>query len=198
MSSNTENWKNYCVTLIFFIINAAAYILYVVVGEEIYEIGCLSANAVIGKGEFYRLLTCTFLHADMAHIVGNMLFAVGLGEMLEREIGHWRFAALYLFSGLGGSLFSLTYMVMSVQTYRSVGASGAISGLIGALLALVLANNGRYGNISLTRIIIGICYMIYTGIQSTTTDNAAHIGGLICGFLIMLVMHFVRTGRIER
>ena len=195
VSSNTGNWKNYCVTLIFLIINVAVYIFYIIAGERVFDIGSLSADAVIGDGEFYRLITCTFLHADAAHIVGNMIFAVGLGEMLEREAGHWRFAVLYLVSGLGGSLFSLTYMVMSAQNYRSVGASGAISGFIGALLVLVLANNGRYGAVSLGRIILGICYMIYTGVQSTTTDNAAHIGGLVCGFLVMLIMQLVRRGR---
>ena len=195
MSSNTENWKNYCVTLILFIVNVAAYILYIKVGEAVYDMGSLYARAVISDGEFYRLITCTFLHADAAHIIGNMLFAVGLGEMLEREIGHLRFGVLYLISGLGGSLFSLTYVVMSAQEYRSVGASGAISGLIGALLVLVLVNHGRYGAVSLGRIILGICYMIYTGVQSTTTDNAAHIGGLVCGFSTMLIMYLARRGR---
>lgn len=198
MTSKTENWKNYCVTLIFLILNIAAYIFYTIAGEVVYNSGSLSANAVINNGEFYRLLSCMFLHADIAHIVGNMLFMAGLGEMLEREIGHLRFCVLYLLSGVGGSIFSLTYMVMSSQLYRSVGASGAISGLIGALLLLVIANNGRYGNISFRRIAFGICYMIYTGMQSTTTDNAAHIGGLICGFFIMLIMHFVRIGRNNR
>lgn len=191
---SSRSWKKYYITLLFLIINIAAYILYTFLGEVVYNMGSLDADLVIGNKEYYRLISCIFLHGSIDHIVGNMIFLAALGEMLEREIGHTRFVILYMLSGVGGSIFSLVYMVVTMQSYRSVGASGAISGLIGALLLLVIVNNGRYGDISLRRILLAIFYMIYTGLQSATTDNAAHIGGLVCGFVTMFVMHIIVAG----
>lgn len=188
-------FKSCCITIIFLICNVGAYILYTLLGEIVYNKGSLSANTVIADREYYRLVSCVFLHGSVNHIVGNMVFLAALGEMLEREIGHVRFFLLYMLSGVGGSIFSLAYMVITMAPYTSVGASGAVSGLIGALLLLVISNNGRYGDISLRRILLAIFYMIYTGLQSETTDNAAHIGGLVCGFVVMLVMLAIRKIR---
>lgn len=188
MTYNGGSWKNFYITIILLVLNVGAYILYTLLGEIVYNVGSLSADPVIVDGEYYRLVSCMFLHGSIQHIVGNMVFLVAIGEMLEREIGHIRFFLLYMLSGIGGSIFSLTYMMMTMAPYSSVGASGAISGLIGALLLLVIFHNGEYGNISLRRILLAIFYMIYTGMQSETTDNAAHIGGLVCGFVIMLLM----------
>lgn len=187
--------KSCCITIIFLACNVGAYILYTFLGEIVYNKGSLSADAVIVDGAYYRLVSCLFLHGSVSHIVGNMVFLAALGEMLEREIGHLRFFLLYMLSGVGGSIFSLSYMVMTMAPYTSVGASGAVSGLIGALLLLVISNNGRYGEISLRRILLAIFYMIYTGLQSETTDNAAHIGGLVCGFAVMLAMLTIRRIR---
>lgn len=193
-----SRWKNCCITILFLVLNVGAYILYTLLGEIVYNIGNLNADAVIADGEYYRLVSCVFLHGSIDHIIGNMVFLVALGEMLEYEIGHVRFFLLYMLSGVGGSIFSLTYMMISMVPYRSVGASGAISGLIGALLLLVISNNGRYEGISLPRILLAIFYMVYTGLQSDTTDNAAHIGGLVCGFAIMLVLLLMRKVRWRR
>lgn len=188
MTYDDSRWKNCCITILFLALNVGAYILYTLLGEIVYNIGNLNAEAVIADGEYYRLVSCVFLHGSIDHIIGNMIFLAALGEMLEYRIGHVRFFLLYMLSGVGGSIFSLIYMTVSMIPYRSVGASGAISGLIGALLLLVISNNGRYEGISLPRILLAICYMIYTGMRSETTDNAAHIGGLVCGFVIMLIM----------
>lgn len=188
-----KTWKGCCITLFLVIINVTVYGVDLVLGEAAYNAGSLSARHVIEQKEYYRLVSCIFLHGSVDHIVGNMVFLAALGEMLEREIGHIRFCILYMLSGVGGSLFSLSYMILTMQVYRSVGASGAISGLIGALLLLVLVNHGKYGGISLRRILLAVFYMVYTGLQSPVTDNAAHIGGLICGFFVMLAMHIVQN-----
>lgn len=193
---DVRSWKEFYITIIFVALNVGAYILYTLLGEIVYNKGSLSADAVMVDGEYYRLVSCAFLHGSVSHIVGNMIFLAALGEMLEREIGHIRFFLLYMFSGVGGSCFSLAYMALTSISYTSVGASGAVSGLIGALLLLVISNNGRYGDISLRRILLAIFYMVYTGLQSETTDNAAHIGGLVCGFVLMLALS--AAGKIRR
>ena len=136
-----------------------------------------------------------FLHAGIDHLVGNMIFLAALGEMLEPKIGHLSFGILYIISGIGSSIASLIYRILTMQFYNSVGASGAINGLIGALLFLVVLHNGYYGSISLRRIVLAIAYMVYSGLQSTVTDNAAHIGGLVCGFFCMLFLHIIKQSR---
>jgi rhomboid protease GluP len=155
----------------------------------------MDAESVFVNHEFYRLITAIFLHGDIEHIVSNMIFLVGLGQMVECAIGHIRFTAIYMLSGLGASIFSMLYSEISGKYYSSVGASGAIFGLIGALFILVIVHNGRYGQVSIRRLLFGVFYMVYSGIRSQNVDNAAHIGGLICGIFIMAVINVIETHR---
>lgn len=189
MNSTLYKIKDYYITIIILTLNIAVYLAYTFIGESVYNIGCLDTSLVIRQKEYYRILSCTFLHIDIEHIVGNMIFLVALGQMLETSIGHIRFIIVYLLSGIGGSILSLIYIVLTAQHYTSIGASGAVFGLIGALLFLVVINNGRFGDISLPRILFAIFYMIYSGYNSPQTDNSAHIGGLICGLLSMMVLY---------
>lgn len=184
--------KHNQMTIIFVIFNIILYIVYTIAGEIVYNIGSLSAVDIIERQEYYRILTCMFLHADAEHLIGNMLFVVILGEMLEQAIGHVRFAVVYLVTGIASGLFSIGYEVVSNSFYHSVGASGAACGLIGALLVLVIQHHGHYREISLRRMILAIVYLIYTGLQSPVVNNAAHIGGLISGFLLMCVLSLGR------
>jgi rhomboid protease GluP len=153
----------------------------------------MDAESVFINHEYYRLITATFLHADIEHIVSNMIFLVGLGQMLECAIGHVRFAVLYLLSGLGASVASMLYSATSGNIYTSVGASGAIFGLVGALCVIVISNNGRFGHISMRRLIFALVYMIYSGVRTQHVDNAAHIGGLVCGIFIMALINLIET-----
>lgn len=182
-------WRSYFATLIIFVINAAAYILCTQTGQSLYDAGSMNAEKIIVGRQYYRLFTCMFLHADIDHIVSNMIFLIGLGQMVECAIGHFRFLALYLISGFGAGTASLLYSVLTGDIYDAVGASGAIFGLIGALLILVIIHHGRYRNISIGRIAFAIVYMVYAGARAERVDNAAHVGGLMCGMLIMAVMN---------
>lgn len=196
MNNTLYKIKDYYITIIFLILNIVVYMSYTFVGEIVYNIGCLDAGLVISQKEYYRIFSCMFLHMDIEHIVSNMIFLVALGQMLEMVTGHISFLIVYLFSGIGGSIFSLAYMILTAQYYTSIGASGAVFGLVGALLFLVVMNNGRYAGISLPRILFAIFYMIYSGYNSPQVDNSAHIGGLIAGMITMLVIYFI--GKIKR
>lgn len=182
--------KRYCVVAALFAVNALIFALSFVFGDEIYAAGSLDAAKIIDAHQYYRLVSCMFIHGGIEHIAGNMLFLVALGEMLERSMGHLRFLILYMTSGLGASICSLNFIVLSGSNYTSVGASGAIFGMIGAVLYLTLANNGRYNTISAKRVILAIIYQIYIGLRTPFVDNAAHIGGLIWGVLVMLFLRF--------
>lgn len=183
------------ITIIFAILNIIAYIIYTILGEIVYNMGSLSAVDIIERQEYYRILTCMFLHADVEHLIGNMLFIVILGEMLEQAVGHVRFVVIYLMTGIASGLFSIGYEIATSSFYHSVGASGAACGLIGALLVLVIQHHGYYKEISLRRMILAIVYLIYTGLQSPVVNNAAHIGGLIAGVLIMWLLSVCGRGK---
>lgn len=180
--------KKKYMTWLFLALNVAASLLYEILGDVVYTKGSLSVLDVIEKQEYYRVLSSMFLHAGVDHIVGNMVFVFILGDMLEQAIGHVRFAAIYLLTGIGGNLCSMLFELTTGSFYHTVGASGAVCGIMGALLVLVIRNRGNFGHISLNRMILAIVYMIYTGLQSPIVNNAAHIGGLLSGVLVMAVL----------
>src|SRR5215472_7505850 len=131
--------------------------------------------------EPWRLVTAMFLHGDVLHILFNMWCLWDLGALCEGLYGHATFAAVYLISGIGGSLASVWWH----PTTPSVGASGAIFGIVGALIAsyylgeFSLPRNAVSGRLRSVLIFAG--YNLVFGAMSGRTDNAAHIGGLVIG-----------------
>ena len=187
--SRIQDLKNNYITVFLVVVNIAVFIIYTILGDVLYNITSLSAVDITDSHEYYRFFTCMFMHGSLEHLLSNMLFLAVLGDMLERAVGHGRFIVIYMVSGRLGGCASVLYALISGNMYSSVGASGAISGLIGALLVLVIKNNGRYGQVSLRRMILGIVYLIYSGLQSNITDNAAHIGGMAAGFFVMILLY---------
>ena len=187
------DYRDYTVMIILIAINIIIYMYCTYAGEVVYNRGCMDAERVLLDGEYYRFFTSMFMHGGIDHIVSNMIFLAALGEMLERVIGHARFAILYILSGIGGGLFSIANVLLSGNHHTSVGASGAIFGLIGAMLILVVIHNGRYQDISVGRMIFAIVYMVYDGMRSEGIDNAANVGGLIFGALIMAFMNVIEA-----
>ncbi|EOS23659.1 hypothetical protein C804_05444 [Lachnospiraceae bacterium A4] len=215
-----SDWRSYCVTLGLLVLNIVGYIFCTQMGEVVYTIGSMNAEKILVAHEYYRFLTSVFLHADIEHLVSNMIFLFGLGQMVEQVTGHISFSIVYLLSGFGGSIFSILYAVLTGKIYDAVGASGAIFGLVGALFILVVARDlkrrshsqgtveildqrgrqipGSYESVSVGRIIFAVVYMIYSGSRAAGVDNAAHVGGLLCGIMIMAVINIVNTGGYKR
>lgn len=133
-----------------------------------------------------------FLHVNISHIFNNMLILFFLGGMIEKEIGHIRFVILYFLSGLSGSLLSLYVKVWNGDMSGSVGASGAIFGLDGVLLSMVLFRGKEMENVSLPRVLLMILLSLYSGYTGGNIDNAAHVGGLLAGFTAGSVMCLVQ------
>lgn len=191
-------WKEYYVTIVLLIMNVAAYILCTQMGEVVYNVGSMNVHDIIIGKQYYRLISSMFLHWDIEHIVSNMIFLVGLGQMIEPAIGHVRYGILYMISGLGGSILSAVYSLLTQDYYNAAGASGAIFGLIGALFILVLIGRGNYKGVTMNRMIFAVVYMIYSGVRGDHIDNWAHIGGLVSGVVIMAVMHVIMQLRRKR
>lgn len=189
--------KDY-VTILLVIANIAVYIFCTIQGDVLYNMGSLSVVDIIDRQEYYRVLTSMFLHAGPQHIWGNMIFLAALGDMLERSIGHGRFFTIYMLAGIGGNLLSMGRELATGQFCSTVGASGAVFGLIGALLLLICRNNGIYGEVSLRRMILALVYLFYSGMQSETTNNAAHLGGFVVGFIVMAVFYCIERRKYQK
>ncbi|KAI4340367.1 hypothetical protein MLD38_025212 [Melastoma candidum] len=148
------------------------------------KMGALDTNKIVEGRQAWRLFTCIWLHAGVFHILANMLSLLFIGIRLEREFGFVRIGVLYIVSGFGGSLLSALFL----QTSISVGASGALFGLLGSMLSELLINWTIYANklaALLTLIFIVIVNLAF-GILPHV-DNFAHIGGFLSGFLLGFV-----------
>ncbi len=165
------------------IANIIVFLICTFTGDLLYNMGGVDRwNVLIGQ-EYGRLLWAMFLHADMNHLFNNMLVLFFLGSMIEGEIGHIRFAVIYFVSGISGNLLSLFVKVFEGDDALSVGASGAVFGLDGLLLALVLFSKRYRSTVTPRRVILMIVLSLYNGFIGGNIDNAAHVGGLAAGFV---------------
>lgn len=136
----------------------------------------------IVNGDYYRLITGTFLHADIFHLMFNCYALYIIGSQIESFMGKFKYLIIYLGSALFGSMFSITF-----SHNASVGASGAIFGLMGALLYFGYHYRVYLGNTLKSQIIPLIILNLALGFLSGgTIDNFAHIGGLIGGVLLTI------------
>ena len=151
--------------------------------------GALYWPAIYYSGEYYRLLTYMFLHSSIEHLANNMLVLFFLGDNLERAAGKWKFLIMYFGSGFIAGVVSMSYNMYNDFNVISIGASGAIFGVVGAMVFIVLKNKGRLENISARQMILFVLFSLYGGLTSQGVDNAAHIGGLIAGFILAAILY---------
>lgn len=187
-------------TVALIVINVAVFLILSAMGDTedavfMMNHGGMYEPLIVQEHEYYRLFTSMFLHFGMSHLLNNMVLLGALGWNLELETGKIKFLIIYLVSGLGGNLLSLYYDQSLPLGERAVsaGASGAIFGLMGALLYVVIVNRGRLGRLSGRGMLFMIALSLYYGLTSTGVDNWAHIGGLVCGFILSVILY--RTGR---
>lgn len=169
-------------------VNVVIFILCCIYGEPLYKGGSLSVADIVGDRSYYRLISSMFLHADLNHLVSNMLILFYIGEEVEKKTGHIRFTILYFISGIIGDVFSMGFELYSGERYSSVGASGAIFGVIGSLLFIVIVCGGRTDDVTLGRITFIIVFSLYSGFTSQGVNNAAHVGGLLGGLAVSFLM----------
>lgn len=151
--------------------------------------GGLVAAYVKYKGEYYRLFTSMFLHAGLSHIFNNMLVLTFIGDNLERAVGRWKFVFIYFGSGLIGSVVSYIYYINNNPYICCIGASGAIFGVIGALVYILIVNKGQLEDLKLSRMLIYLVLSVYLGFTSSGVCNVAHVSGFIAGFALAAVCY---------
>jgi rhomboid protease GluP len=156
---------------------------------ELFAWGANAASAVVLDGQWWRLLTAAFLHGGVVHLTFNMLGLWEAGKQLCRLLGNGQFWLVYLASALAGSSASLHY---AAQHSISVGASGAVFGVLGALLTASWHYRRLVPPTNLRRLWTGlgffIGYSLLHGFTQENVDNAAHVGGLVCGMLLGLML----------
>lgn len=177
-------WNLPLVSIIFVLSNVVVYYWDPIQGYRFLLGGSLKVYDVLVKGEEWRLATAMFLHADLNHLFNNMIIVLFMGNMLERAVGHFSFGSIYLLSGIFGNVCSLFYKLAAGVASPSIGASGAVFGMDGLLLALVLWNARRMPVITPIRALFAVLLSLYNGFVSSNIDNAAHVGGLVAGFVL--------------
>lgn len=172
------------VSIALVVINIVTFLVSEHDGGHLFDVGALSVNGVLVNGEYGRFLWSMFLHADVEHIMNNMVILYFMGTMIEKEIGHLPYGIIYFSSGIGGGLLSLYVKLRSGNPVGSVGASGAIFGLDGLLLAMVLFYRKPMPMVTPLRVILMIALSLYSGLTADNIDNAAHYGGVLTGLIL--------------
>jgi membrane associated rhomboid family serine protease len=185
------------VTKILLGLNAVVFVAVQIAGDRLLEAAMLFGRAVteqygpvqgVAEGQWYRLVSAMFLHQEIWHFAMNMLGLWFLGPHLESALGRLRFTTLYLLSGLGGS--ALTFLI-AVPAQPSLGASGAIFGLFGALAVLM-----RRMSYDMRPVLILLAVNLVFTFTWSNIAWEAHIGGLVTGALIAYAMvHAPRARR---
>ena len=144
---------------------------------------------MIKNGMWYPLVTAMFLHFDIEHLANNMVMLVAVGRYVEKDMGTVKFVLVYFVSGVLGNILSLAGDIMTGEHAVSAGASGAVFGLVGALLSMAVKNKGSIEGLGIRQILLMIALSLVSGLTSAGVDNVAHFGGLATGFIIGLILY---------
>ncbi len=155
----------------------------------ILQYGALYWPAVFNDHEYYRLITHMFLHGGTDHLLSNMVALFFIGNQVELLLGKRKYLVLYFISGILAGTVSIIYNMINSTDTSSIGASGAIFGIFGAMLGILVINKGRIKDFSARRLGLYIILSIYSGMTSQGIDNAAHVGGLLAGLILAFILY---------
>ncbi len=168
-------------------INVAVFLLQLSIGvDESATKWGMWPIGIAANGDYWSLVSSAFLHGSILHIAFNMYVLFVMGPTLERVLGHVRFAVLYLLAALGGAVASYAFSDMNTV---SVGASGAIFGLMGAFVVA-----GRRLRYDITQVLVLLAINLAFGFIQPNVDWRAHLGGLVVGALVAAIFVFAPKG----
>ena len=175
-------------------VNVIVFIAIEVIGST-YDTGLMLACGasywplILYKHQYYRLLTSAFLHFGLEHLFSNMLVLGFIGDNLERALGSIKYLIFYLLCAVGSGAASFGVALLLDENIVSAGASGAIFGVAGGILYVLIANHGRLEDLTSLQIFMFIIFTLYNGMRSTNVDNVAHLSGVIIGFVLAMIMY---------
>ena len=180
--------RNATVTWVVVGVCAFGFLLELVAGSDAIFARFGLVPLAIADGEYWRLITSAFLHAGLLHLAFNMLVLIMIGPALEAILGHLRFVVLFVLSAIGGAVCSYA---LSAPLSLSVGASGAIFGLMGGLVVA-----GRKLSIDITQVAVLIAInLVISFLPGMGIDWRAHVGGLVTGAVTGAVLAHSPPGR---
>lgn len=197
MENTLEEFRKEPVTVILILINVLVFLVSDLTGYSqdvmhMLDLGAAYTPLITEGGEVYRLFTSMFLHFGIAHLLNNMLVLFVLGSRLERAAGKIRFLVIYLLGGVAGNVISLLLELDSGDYSVSAGASGAVFAVMGAMIYIVVRNRGWLEDLSWRQIVVMALFSLYFGFASSGVDNAAHVGGLISGGILAVILYHPR------
>ncbi|MBR3042288.1 MAG: rhomboid family intramembrane serine protease [Eubacterium sp.] len=201
MEERQENEFKPIVTFIILGLNILVFFIEVALhGEDdtkiILKMGGAYTPYILENGQWYRLVTSMFLHFGINHIVSNSIALVAMGQYVEAYFGRIRYIIIYLLSGICGNLLSM-YMDLKKGSFPvSVGASGAICGILGAMIIFAIDKRTRK-TFPIPRIIFALIMVLLPGFGDSSIDAYAHLGGVISGFIISFLMYLIFFRRYE-
>jgi membrane associated rhomboid family serine protease len=145
-------------------------------GEATYRLGVSYQYSIFVEHQWFRLITAMFLHGGLIHIGFNMMSLMQLGPALEELYGSARYLFLYVVTG------ALGFLASAALGHTSLGASGALLGLVGAMLAVTTKRGGAYMRDLRSRLISSVAILFMLGFSGMGLDNTAHFTGLVVGF----------------
>jgi membrane associated rhomboid family serine protease len=193
----TGTLRDYPVTTALLAINVTVFVGMVATGAGFLDFdprACLRWGGNYGpwtlNGDWWRLITAGFVHGGLLHIAFNMWCLLSLGQLSERLFGRFQTFFIYLLTGVGGALLSIAHNPRNLE----VGASGAIFGIAGALLAGV-----KFGNLNISAgekrsvissmvFFVAVNFILGAGLLGSNIDNFCHLGGFITGLLVGVPM----------
>lgn len=194
-----ENWKEKDVVTWGIMLVNIVYFLYLDLTGSSEDVafmmrhGAMFVPAVL-DGEYFRLLIAVFMHFGIQHLVNNMLILFIFGNFMEKAMGKWRYLLFYLVCGVGVNFVQVGWYLLesrfrNPEVIVSAGASGAIFGIAGGLLYIILRNRGRLENLKTRQIALMIIISLYLGFRSAETNNLAHIAGVVVGFIMAIFIY---------
>lgn len=175
-------------------VNMLVFLLFEVLGSNLdtmfmLEHGAMFTPYLLVQTEWYRLFTSMFLHFGIRHLLNNMLLLYVLGDYLEKYLGRVKFLLLYVIAGVGANIVSGIVCLWQNDVVVSAGASGAVFGILGGLLGVILRNKGRVENLTIKKMTVMAVLSLYYGFVSEGVDNVAHVTGLILGFVLAMLFY---------
>ncbi|MCI9122754.1 MAG: rhomboid family intramembrane serine protease [Eubacterium sp.] len=189
-----DGTKRAVVSIVIIIINVLVWSVLELFGDTlsgsyIAQHGGMHPDLIIDCGEWYRLVTAMFIHFGAPHLANNMILLAAAGGRLERAVGGFKYLLIYLGAGLAGNVLSLFIMVQERDYAVCAGASGAVFGIIGALIWAAIRCRGKIEGLTAKGLIFMAVLCLYSGITTEGVDNWAHAGGAAGGFFLCMLLY---------
>ena len=185
-----NNWCSYMLVAI----NLIVFLVLSVFGDTenadfMAKYGALNTADINHGFWYYQIITSIFLHFGVAHLMNNMFSLLIYGNFVEKHMNKFQYLFIYLGAGIIGSIVSAVYYY-SFHIINTVcaGASGAIFGLLGAMLWLVIIHKGELDGLGWRQLLFLVFLSIYIGLADSSVGNAAHIGGFVGGILLSMIV----------